>query len=116
MQAGNQSVPLTGNAKNLTSALTAALQVVVAGLVILVAVLVTKGLRWRHEASLGGALAGELQKSELALKSLLLDAYQYQQNQARPNQELEQFFRRIGLNVQVKPANPSPVPPLPTPR
>ena len=92
-------------AGNVTSALLAGLQVVVAGVVILVSLLVVKGRRWRQEAAAESVLLGEFRKNETAVKSMFLEAYE--QNQTRPNRELQQFFQRIGLNVQVQPPVPA---------
>ena len=103
MEIGNQPAPPSG-VGNVTSRQLSALQLVVTVLIFLIAIMVTKGMRWREEAALGAALSNEFQKAEVALKSLLFDAYQ--QNQAHPNADLEQLFHRIGLNVQTQPALP----------
>ena len=78
---------------------------VVAGVASLVTLLAVKGKRWRQEAAAENVLQGEFRKNEAAVKAMFLEAYE--QNQTRPNPELQQFFQRIGLNVQVQPPAPA---------
>ena len=81
-----------------------------------VAGLLLKGRVWARDASQLTPLVMELQRNELALRSLLGDAYQWNQKYHSP--ELAELFKRLNLTVQVQPApgsnpgtpNPSPGP------
>lgn len=67
-----------------------------------------KGHQWAREASLVGPLTAEAQRNELALKSLVLEAYQW--NQTHPTPALTDFLRRLNVTVQTAPAPAAPSP------
>ncbi len=77
------------------------LQVSVGVCVVCLAGLFLKGRNWAREASLAPLLAQEVQRNELALRSMIFEAYQW--NQSHSNPELGELFRRINLKVQVQP-------------
>lgn len=75
-----------------------ALQVAVAVGVLGTVGLYIKGNRWAREAALVNPLAMEAQRSEAAVRSLLFEAYQW--NQSHPTPELTDFLQRLKVTVQ----------------
>jgi len=82
------------------------LQVAVAVCLICLAGLYLKGRNWAREASLVTPLAVEAQRNELALRSLLYEAYQW--NQTHRNQDLSNFLRSLNFTIQPQGAGTTP--------
>ena len=99
---------LTGPGGLPNSTLLTIVELAVAGFVIGTIALYVKGHQWAREASLVPALAAEVQRHELVLKSVLLESYQW--NQSHRNPELADFLRRLNVTVTLQ-TNPAPIAP-----
>lgn len=63
-----------------------------------------KGNQWAREAALVNPLTLDVQRNELAVRSLLFEAYQW--NQTHQSPELTDLLRRLNVTVQSPSAHP----------
>lgn len=96
-----------------TATLLTVLQAAVAAFVACTLGLYLKGNTWAREAALVGPLSTEAQRHEAVLRSVLFEAYQWNQTHRHP--ELSDLLRRLNVTVQMNPpgtgAAPNPAAP-----
>lgn len=91
---------ITGADASSNTALLAILQTAVAACLLCTLGLYLKGHKWAREAALVAPLAAEVQRHELVLRSVLFEAYQWNQTHRSP--ELNELLQRLNVRVQVQ--------------